>query len=158
METTLKELLGYDEETGAYARPNLLRRFAQAAIAFDRGISNQELADKLGTTREYVRLYFQGHAYLGVKRGADAKDFNQINLRRSSSARAHRRRARLRSVAKCRRFEDSVERALEQISRERDLSPPQVIGTPEETYIQREVITRDLMKALHQTTRTKEAI
>lgn len=43
-------------------------------------------------------------------------------------------------------FEDSVERALEDYSRERDITFPLVMGTPEERYIT-EVTTRELMRS-----------
>lgn len=160
MERTLNEILGHDEQTGAYPRAHMLRRIAQQAIAFDRGISNQEIADRMGVTREYIRLYFQGRYEKGGQNGVTINDvvIRPNGAKRSRREVATRRQARLRMVRKCRDFEDAVERALEDISRDKDLSPPRVIGTPEETYIRRDVLVRDLMKAPSQTSRTKALI
>lgn len=56
----LQQLLGLDEEAGAYSRAHMLRRLAQLAIAHDRGISLAEIARRVGVSREWIRLYFAG--------------------------------------------------------------------------------------------------
>lgn len=56
----LQQLLGLDPETGAHRKSYMLRRIAQRALLFDRGISMAAIAREVGVSREWMRLYFEG--------------------------------------------------------------------------------------------------
>lgn len=109
----LQQVLGLDEETGAYSKPFMLKRLTHAALCADRKISGAEIGRRVGVSKEQIRLYFLGGT---ARRGAQA-------------------------------LEERVERAIEQISREREFTVPRVIGTPDEDYLRHEVVIRDLMAA-----------
>lgn len=124
--TALQFLMGYDPATGEYHKANMLVRLAQMGVMADRDISQAEIARRLKCSPEGLSNYFRGDSYM-------------VALHKQNWTEPEEKRN-----ARVRTREDEVERAIEDVIRERGATVPQVIGTDEETYIS-DLITERLM-------------